>query len=43
MPALPESGADVLEAQRLDAEERTETETFVSGIGPQQEDIHEWK
>jgi hypothetical protein len=43
MPALPQSGPDVLETQRLDAEERTETETLVSGIGPQQKDIHEWQ
>jgi len=41
VPVLPQRGADVLEAQRLDAEERTETETLVSGIGPQQKDIHE--
>jgi hypothetical protein len=42
VPALPQSGTDVLETQRLDAEEGAQTETLVSGIGPQQEDIHEW-
>jgi len=41
VPALPESSTDVFETQWLNAEERTETETLVSGIGPQQKDIHE--
>ena len=35
-----ERGGDVLHAERLDAEERTEPESFVPGNGPQQQNVH---
>jgi hypothetical protein len=38
--ALPQRRADVLEAERFDAEERPEAEALVAGIGPQEQDVH---
>ena len=35
-----ERGGDVLHAERLDAEERSETESLVAGHGTQQQDVH---
>ena len=40
MTTALERGRDVLHAEGLDAEERTETESFVSGDRTQQEDVH---
>ena len=36
----PQRRADVLEPERLDAEEGTEAEALVAGIGPQEQDVH---
>ncbi len=38
--ALDESRRDVLQAERLDAEEGSETEAFVARVGPQQQNVH---
>ena len=35
-----ESRGDVFHAERLDAEERTETESFVAGNRTEQQDVH---
>ena len=35
-----ERGGDVFHAERLDAKERTETESFVAGNGTQQQHVH---
>ena len=40
VPARLERGGDVLHAERLDAEERSETEAFVSGDGTKQQHTH---
>ena len=40
MTTALERGRDVLHAEGLDAEERTETESFVSWDRTQQEDVH---
>src|SRR5207248_5311265 len=38
--ALFECGGDVLDAERLDAEERTEAEPIVNRYGSKQQDVH---
>lgn len=40
VPARREGGREVLEPQRLDAEEGAETEPLVARLGAQQEDVH---
>ena len=36
----PQRGADVFEAERLDAEERSQSEALVARVGPDEEDVH---
>jgi hypothetical protein len=40
MPSHFESSRDVLQSERFDAEERTETEAIVSRYRSQQQDVH---
>ena len=39
-PALRSARADVLETERLDAEERTESEALVAGVRPDEKNVH---
>ena len=40
VPAGPEGGPDIFEAERLDAEKRAEPEPVIAGMGAKEENVH---